>query len=290
VTPASTVRKDTGRLASRRGRLCVTCVAAAVTFLLTLAPASAQQADPLARARTLYNQRQFDAAITAADDGRAVPERADSADLIAARSYLERFRESGEPADLTNARERLRRIDATRLQAGERTELVVGLAETLYFDGAAGAAAAVFDSVLVRRETLDAESRERVLDWWASAVDSEARPRPDIERQVMYQRIRDRMREELGANPASATASYWLPAAARGQGDLQAAWEAAEAGWVRAPLANDRGAALRGDLDRLMQVAIAPERARALAEPADMVLAEWEQFKEKWSAPAPTRP
>jgi hypothetical protein len=262
----------------------------AAAFFVALAPAAAQQTDPLVRARTLYNQRQFDAAIMAADDGGAVPERADSADLIAARSYLERFRESGEPADLTNARERLRRIDAARLRTLERTELVVGLAETLFFDGTAGAAADVFDSVLVRREVLDAESRERALDWWASAVDTEARPRPDIERQALYQRIRDRMREELGANPASATASYWLSAAARGQGDLQAAWEAAEAGWVRAPLANDRGAALRGDLDRLVQVAIAPERARALAEPAEMVLAEWEQFKEKWTAPATTRP
>ena len=66
------------------------------------------------------------------------------------------------------------------------------------------------------------------------------------------------------------------------QGDLQAAWDAAEAGWVRASLATDRGAALRADLDRLMLVAIVPERARALAQPADTLRLDWERFKERW--------
>ena len=62
----------------------------------------------------------------------------------------------------------------------------------------------------------------------------------------MYQRIRERMQSELSTIPASAAASYWISAAARGQGDLQGAWEAAQAGWVRAPLAGDRARGAEG--------------------------------------------
>ena len=123
-------------------------------------------------------------------------------------------------------------------------------------------------------------ARERVLDWWASALDHEARPRSDIDRQPIYQRIRDRMRGELGKKPASAVASYWLSAAAAGQGDHQTAWDSAMAGWVRAPLAADHGAALRGELDRLVIRQIVPQRARALAQPPDAVQQEWDDFKQ----------
>jgi hypothetical protein len=253
-----------------------------LSVLVLPAVMTAQPRDPLTRARLLYNERQFDGAIAAAEEGRAVAGRADSADLIVARAYLERFRESAVPEDLTLARERLRRIDSEHLGPAERTELVVGLGEALYFDGAAAAATDIFDALLSGRDQLGPEARERVLDWWASAADSQARLRPDIERQVIYQKIRDRMRDELGLNPGSASASYWLAAAARGQGDLQEALAAAEAGWVRAALASDHGAALRGDLDRLVERAIIPERARALAQPPEKLLAEWAAFKEKW--------
>jgi hypothetical protein len=140
----------------------------------------------------------------------------------------------------------------------------------------------VFDSVLQSRDTLVADARERLLDWWATAVDREARPRPDIERQGAYQRIRARMDAELAAHPASGTAAYWLAAAARAQGDLQSAWDAAQAGWVRAPLAPDRGAALRADLDRLVLRAIVPDRAKATAQSPETLRAEWERFKERW--------
>jgi hypothetical protein len=274
-----------GRERMRLRRLrCTAGVFLAAATLCSARRADAQRPDPLVRARTLYNQRQFEAAIAAADEGRLLPERADSADLIAARAYLERFRDSGEPGDLTSARERLRRLNPDHLRSPERAEFVVGLGETLYFDGFAGAAAEVFDSVLANTADLDPVSRERVLDWWASAVDTEAHPRPEIDRQTLYQRVRNRMRDELGVNVGSAAALYWLAAAARAQGDLLAAWEAAEAGWVRAPLANDRAAMLRQDLDRLVQVGIAPERARILAEPAETLLIQWEKFKEQWTA------
>jgi len=259
------------------GRLTV----AAALVALAAVPVLAAD-DPLARARQLYNQRQFDAAIYAAEQARLVPARADASDLVAARAYLERYRANAASDDLTNARDRLRRLDPQRLPPRERTEYVVGLGETLFFDSAFGAAATTFDSVLQSRDLIATDARERVLDWWASAVDRDARPRPDIDRQTIYQRIRTRMEEELASHPGSAAASYWLAAAARAQGDMQAAWDAAQAAWVRSALTADHGVALREDLDRLVLRAIVPERARATAQPPETLRAQWEQFKERW--------
>jgi hypothetical protein len=257
-----------------------TLVLSAVALTAPAALAADLRAD-LARARELYNQRQYDQAIEIAEDVAAATEASDDADLIIARAKLERFRTSAELLDLTTARERLRRVRPERLVADGKVEYVIGLGETLYFDRAPGAAASLFEMALAH-QPMSAEARERVLDWWASAVDSQARPRPEIERQSSYQRIRDRMREELGANPSNSAAAYWLAASARGQGDLQGAWDAAQAGWALAPLASDRGAALRGELERLVQRAIIPERARLLAQPPDQLRQEWETFKGQW--------
>jgi len=254
-----------------------------VFWWLIAAPAGAAAADdPLARARLLYNDRQFAAAVSAAEEARLTPARADAADLIAARAYLERFRDSAASDDLTNARERFRRIVPARFDSRERIEYIVGLGETLFFDAAYGAAATVFDSVLNSGASLSTEGRERVLDWWATALDRGAKPRLDADRQLAYQRIRARMDEELAIHPGSGAASYWLAAAARSQGDLQGAWDAAEAAWVRAPLAADGGTAIRSDVDLLVLRGIVPERARATAQPADTLRLQWEQFKERW--------
>ena len=257
----------------------------AVLALLLALPGAVRAADdrsPLARARQLYNMRDFDAAIAAAEEARKAPERADGADLIAARALLERFRASAAPDDLEQARQRLRRIAPERLADRERLEYVIGLGEALYLDQAPGAAAAIFDSVLAS-DALLLDGRDLVLDWWASAVEEDARPRTEFERQALYLTLRNRMRDELARRPASATAAYWAIASARGQGDLQGAWDAAQAGWVRAPLAPDHGAALRGDIDRLVQRAIIPERARAIGQPAETIREDWEAFKEKWN-------
>ena len=170
-----------------------------------------------------------------------------------------------------------------RLNGSEQLEYLVGLGEELYLEGFAGAAADLFDTVFDTTAWMPDASRERVLDWWASALDHEARPRSDIDRQPIYQRIRDRMRGELGRKPASTVASYWLSAAAAGQGDHQTAWDSAMAGWVRAPLADDHGVALRGELDHLVMRQIVPQRARALAQPPDAVQQEWDDFKERWT-------
>jgi len=250
---------------------------------LILAAAAAQAADdPLSRARTLYNQRQFEAALTAAEQARLVLAQAAAADLVAARAYLERFRESEAADDLAGARERLGRIDPQRFPARERTEYLVGLGETLYFDGAFGGAAAVFESVLAGADPLAADARERVLDWWATAVDRDARTRAESDRPAEYRRIHGRAEAELASRPSSSAAAYWLAAAARSQGDARTAWAAAQAGWARSPLAGDRGAALRSDLDRLVLVAIAPDLARTTSQSQDALQLQWEQFKEAW--------
>jgi hypothetical protein len=255
----------------------------AVLAVVLATRASGDERDPLAEARLLYNQRQFQAAITSAEKAGMAMALADAADLIAARAYLERYRESASADDLTNARVRLRRVDPARFTSRERAEFLVGLGETLFFDESFGAAAAVFDSALEVADGITADARERVLDWWASALDRDAWPRPDIERQAVYQRIRIRMRDELASHPTSATASYWTAASARAQGDLQSAWDEVQAAWVRAPLTMDHGTALRADLDRLMLRAIVPERAKAMGQPADAMKDEWDRFKERWS-------
>ena len=54
---------------------------------------------------------------------------------------------------------------------------------------------------------------------------------------------------------------------------------------MRAPLASERGADLRDDLDRLVLRALVPERARLLGQSPDLVRLEWERFKERWQNP-----
>jgi hypothetical protein len=137
--------------------------------------------------------------------------------------------------------------------------------------------------VLAGPDLLMPAARDGLLDWWASAVDRDARRLPDIERRSMYKKVIDRMEVEVGANPASAAASYWLAAAAWGQGDLAAAWDAALAAWVRAGLTLIQNADLRGDIDRLVLRGIIPDRAKATAQPVDVLRAEWVRFKERWT-------
>src|SRR5258708_29043462 len=48
--------------------------------------------DPLARARLLYNQHQYEAAVNAAEQARLTPARSHAPHLIAARASLEPFR------------------------------------------------------------------------------------------------------------------------------------------------------------------------------------------------------
>jgi hypothetical protein len=95
------------------------------------------------------------------------------------------------------------------------------------------------------------------------------------------------MNGELALRPASPAASYWLVVALRGEGELQRAWDAAVAAWVRARLAGDRSPALRADLDRVVTQGIIPDRVSFIAHDqreatASQLRANWELIKERW--------
>lgn len=253
---------------------------------------AAPAAAAAAQARVHYNAGRTAEALALLDPILLRPGEPASAALIAARVLLERYRSSGAPADLSRARDHLRALDPSALTAGERRELLVGLAEALYLEDAFAPAAELFETALADGEDapFDAAERERALDWWATALDRHAQLRPQADRRRIYARIAARMEQETREYPSSTPAAYWLAAAARGAGDLERAWAAAVAAWVRAPMTIDRGAALRADIDRLATQALIPERARSLglgpkeAEQALAgMLAEWELIKKNWS-------
>ena len=257
--------------------------------MLAGAPAAyASAADPLAEARRLYNVGEYENAEKLAREAIRVPATADTARVVLGRTLLERYRRSADDQDLSAARESLRMVNATVLDARDRVELELGVAEALFLEDRFGAAAELFDALVNRASVLGAAARERVLDWWATAVDRQAQLRPPPERGALSQRVLTRMATELADDPGSTPAAYWIVAAARGSGDLDRAWNAALAAWARAPMTRDRGVALRGDVDRLVIHAIAPERAQRIAPRESKqalagMLTEWEAFKTSWS-------
>ena len=75
--------------------------------------------------------------------------------------------------------------------------------------------------------------------------------------------------------------------AARGTGDLDRAWNAAIAAWVRSTLNPATIGQLRADLDRVVEQALIPERARSNParegfDQVEMLRAEWALVKENW--------
>jgi hypothetical protein len=243
----------------------------------------------LADARRLYNQTRYEDAIKAAAAAQSDPATSDEASLIIARANLERYRQSYDATHLTSARESLKAIHPSKLQPRSQAEFLVGLGEWLFLDDRYGAAAELFDTALGRTYDVGAEGRDRVLDWWATAMDRYAQVTPP-RRAAIYQRIVDRMQDELRDRPESNAGGYWLSAAARSMGDLDRAWQSAIAAWLRARVAPDQGTMLRPDLDRLVESAIIPERAREIAGPgndpkdaADVMLEEWTQLKTAWN-------
>ncbi len=258
-----------------------------VTAVL-LAGAPAGAADTLSDARRLYNQGQYDAAERAAREAVRTPATADVARVVLGRIQLERYRQTAAPEDLTNAIAALRAVDARPLDPRERVELTIGMGEALYLEDRFGAAAAMFESVLDASAVLGAAAHERVLDWWATAVDRQALASPAAERPGLYNQIASRMATEIAKDVGSAAAGYWLAAAIRGAGDLDGALNEATAGWVRATLGRDRGAVLRADLDRLMVQGILPDRAARLpgrdhSQALAGMVGEWEVFKARWA-------
>jgi hypothetical protein len=263
-----------------------------VATLLVLAGAGlAFGAEPaaLARARMLYNSADYDGAIAAASEARKVSAVADAASLVLARAHLERYRQRADASDLAAAREALQAVRPQALGARDRVDLLVGLGQSLFLSEAFGAAAELFDSALVQGTALPMRARLLLLDWWASALDREAQSRPVERRAAVFERIVERMERELAADPGCPPASYWLAVATRGAGDLDRAWAAAIAGWVRASLTPDSAAALRSDLDRFVTQALIPEKARQrqqfvrdVHDPGAALRDEWELIKSQW--------
>jgi len=263
------------------------CGAALLLVVLAGSIAAAEAPDPLLTARRLYNQGQFDQALELAQQAAANPAVVSSARLVMGRARLERYRQSPMPAELDTARAELRAVDPRAIDARERVELQIGFAELLYFEDRYGAAAELLDPVIETSATLAPEAHDRALDWWATALDRQAQSSAPADRGLVHVRIGERMEQELRRDPASVPASYWLAASARGAGDLDRAWSAASAGWIRASFARERGDALRADLDRLVTQAIIPERAARLPQKdrrqaAAAMTADWEAFKKVW--------
>ena len=251
---------------------------------------SAQRAvDPLTRARQAYNEQQYDRAILLAKEATNTLAHADSASLVISRATIERFRRTGDPVDLEAARSALLSVNPARLTATEASELHLGMAELMFVDDQFGTATEMFEVALDRPGMVPAQSRERVLEWWAASLDRHAQYSPDSHRMSKYWRMLTRLEQEAVRGPASAAVAYWMAAAARGVDDPDRAWALAIAAWIQAPLiAGTRAAALRTDLDRLMAVAIIPERASRSAADADpeavklALAAEWSAIKAKW--------
>ena len=242
--------------------------------------ASAQ--DDIGVAREHYNAGRFDEATVAATR-LWQRSRSSAAAVVLARARLEQFRNSGDRSDLDAARELLRGIDPRALAPTERTEWELGLAGALYLSGDFGPAAEILDRLLREGTAVDAD-RDRLVDWWANAVDRVVQVLPRGERVRQYERLFDRLGEELGQRPESVAAAYWVVAAARGAGDAARAWNLAVAGWVRAGPGDET---LRGDLDRLVLQGVIPDLAVAnSAGPADahVVVEAMAEFARRWQA------
>jgi hypothetical protein len=260
---------------------------ALLALLLLTSPAWAAEHPSLAKARALYNAGDFDGAINAAAVSRRVTGSADASALVIARSHLERYRQRADPADLAAAREALGSVRSAALTPRDQVDLLVGLGQSLYLGEVFGAAAELFDTALSRATLLPDRDRVLLLDWWATALDREAQTRPPERRVRVFERIGERMETELRQDPANTVANYWLAVAARGLGDVDRAWDAAVAAWVRSTLKPESAETLRSDLDRLVTQALIPERAgtrpaREQPESLAALRAEWDLVKQQW--------
>ena len=243
--------------------------------------------EDLARARTLFNERKFDQAIQAAELARKTPDTADAAAIVLARAHLERFRQVADPADLGSARSALGGVNVEHLGTPDRAEYLMALGGSLFLEDDFGAAAEIFESAIEIAPAAGENAREAVLDWYGSAMERWASAFTTSRRAVMLERLVRLMEREQAKNPGSRAASYWLVAGLRAQGELERAWQAAIAAWVRAPIAGQRALGLRADIDRLVLEGIIPDRGKEAPDAeresrATTLRAEWELVKQKW--------
>jgi hypothetical protein len=245
--------------------------------LLLCSMAQAPVSDPLARARRAYNEHQYDAAIAAAREARALPTLANPAAVVLARAHLERFLAAADKSDMSDldaARKALADVQPAQLSPADRMEFLVGMGVSVYYvdgcaDGCLGAAAEFFELALASDAPSDRAARETIFEWWAGALDRQAQFGPDESRLPTYKRILAGAEAERARDIDSTSATYWIAAASRGVGDFDRAWGAAVAGWVRAKYLGPRGETLRADLHRLVYDVLLPERARQMVPDAD---------------------
>jgi hypothetical protein len=234
-----------------------------VTITVLAGPVSAAAQSDLERARALYNEGRYDESIVAAETARSRPAVAPSATLIAARARLERFRRIGYEADLTTARSELVSLNPRNMAPQEAIEWQIGLGTALFLDGQPGPAAEMFAAVLpAARSRMSAVEFDKLLEWWASTLSRVAEGLSGPARKDAYQDFRKSVRGELEQNSLSRPANYWQVVALRGAGDLDGAWNAAVAAWIRAGSQPD-GQPLRDDLQRFVTQTLIPERAQA---------------------------
>jgi hypothetical protein len=264
-------------------------VSALVLAVIGSAAATLEAAESptLARARTLYNSGDYEGAIDAASVSRRDAQWADASALVIARSRLERYRQSMNASELTDAREALQTVRVASLTPRDQVDLLIGLGQALYLGEVYGPAGELFGTALDRGTLLEPRDRLLLLDWWATALDRDAQTRPYERRAPVYERIGERMEQELREDPSNGVANYWQVVAARGAGDLDRAWSAAIAAWVKSTLNPMTAAQLRDDLDRVMEQALIPERARSSpvregVDPVETLRAEWSLVKDNW--------
>lgn len=260
---------------------------AALGWVATVGSATAQTDPPLVRAHDFYNKQQYDLAIQSAAEARKVPAQADAAVIVLARAHIERYRQGMDAADLDAARSALVPIDHARLAGRDRLDWTIATGQLLYFDRRFGTAAEFFETAFGQVDLLEAGARDRLVEWWATALDQQAQLGPHAERQAIYRRILTRAEDELRRDDRSTVGGYWLAAAAVGVDDLDRAWAAAEAAWLRSSSTVPAGVMLRGDLDRLIASVIIPERARNLS-PANpqqaiaLLQQQWAEMKDRY--------
>ena len=143
----------------------------------------------LAKARTLYNQKQFDEAIAVATQARRQADIADMAAIVLARAHLERYRERSDPSDLGAAREALSAVRATTLDVRDQTELILALGQSLFLEDDFGAAAEMLESGLERATTADPALSEAMMEWWGSSIERLAGTKSRDPRHALFRRL-----------------------------------------------------------------------------------------------------
>ena len=193
-----------------------------------------------------------------------------------ARAHLERFRQiAGRSTTWRPARDALAtRWTARRCPRANTSNCSSASARRSTSTRASTAATAprpnCSNGALARADAVESAARELIFEWWAGALDRQAQYGPAAERKALYQRILRRSEDEAGRERQVRPATYWLAAAARGVDDVERAWGAAMAGWVRAALPRaPRAWSLRADLDKLVTDVLLPERARQIAPDGD---------------------